>query len=979
MRRIISAAAAVAVLGGVGGCGQGSAVRQVGGQLTLSPAAVEFGDVALGKEATIAVSLHNDGIVPLTITQLTQLDGAPFEVTGLPVTLVAGGQSRVTVRYRPPELGTHQHSLQLQTDAPEAPSASLDIHGHAVRGLATLSSDTFDFGDVVVGERSSVSFSLSNNDGHAVTSVRIELPAGGDATAFGVKPPGDSPLKPEQTMQVTIDFTPGRLGDFTAVVPVTPCPTCSARNVSLSGHGVTRLLEVQPAAIDFGEVLLGADQGRPVTVTNLSRWPLTVQAPTSSNAELELLLDGATYPMVFQPGQVVKGVAHYRPRTLGNKAALLSLLASDGAPGTLAVHGLGIGAVLQAAPTRIVVGPTAIGTARSGTLTLTNVGLDPHQVAPLSVKLLTLQSSNSAWSLETPAPIAVGEPSGSAAVTVTFRPTQAGASQALLLIDSNDGLRPQLTIPLVALGRLLAPCTLNVQPGLTLDFGATPLNAPTVQGFELTNTTADDCIIGDPVLSSADQAFRWPGGVAPSGRTLPPGGRMSIRAELLAQAAQPYSASIRFYLSNAAAPSLTVGLRGQGDNSCFFVTPGTVDFGATTLGCGIGAQNAYAVNHCAYPVAVTQVTTSGAPFSARQAPFTVAPQSAVAIPVNYAPASPGDDVGALFVTSSQDPGARRVGLTGGTQAAAPVVDQWDQSTPKVDLLMVIDNSGSMAEEQHALAGALDHLWNRIALANADFHIAVTTTGMDPYTAGWSECPGGAAGGEGGRFFPVDNSHPRLLTPQTPDVKNALFQNMNVGLCHWKEQFTEPVVAALTNPLISASKAPGTPWPSDGNAGFLRDDARLALLAVSDADDDIDVANPPPVSYLIDKLRAVKHGSLDLVSFAALTATEPCSTVEAVGTRYMEIARQLNGQIFDICKLDSFGPMLDSALNGLLQPLSGFPLSSHPRDPAAMVVTVNGAAVTGWTYDKTGNRLVFAPAAVPAPGSHIAAKYEPACP
>src|SRR5262249_3932866 len=153
-----------------------------------------------------------------------------------------------------------------------------------------------------------------------------------------------------------------------------------------------------------------------------------------------------------------------------------------------------------------------------------------------------------------------------------------------------------------------------------------------------------------------------------------------------------------------------------------------------------------------------------------------------AIPIEYRPVSPGDDVGAIRVFTDMRTEPFQSGITGGAQVAATIVDQWDQGTPKVDMLIVIDNSGSMAEEQKALAQNLDRLWTRIALANADFHIAVTTTGMFPYTSGFTQCPGGASGGEAGRFFPVDNSRPRLLTPQTPNVKNVLFANTDVGLC-----------------------------------------------------------------------------------------------------------------------------------------------------------------------------------------------------
>jgi len=35
-------------------------------------------------------------------------------------------------------------------------------------------------------------------------------------------------------------------------------------------------------------------------------------------------------------------------------------------------------------------------------------------------------------------------------------------------------------------------------------------------------------------------------------------------------------------------------------------------------------------------------------------------------------------------------------------------------------------------------------------------------------------------------------------------------------------------------------------------------------------------------------------------------------------------------------------------------------------------------VTEWSYDATSNRILFPDTAVPPPGSHITARYEPAC-
>jgi hypothetical protein len=696
---------------------------------------------------------------------------------------------------------------------------------------------------------------------------------------------------------------------------------------------------------------------------------------------MSVVLDNAPLPYQLGPGQKVTGSAHFKPRTLGAQSLQATLPASDGGPGLLSLDGLGMGAVVQVRPKSLFLGATATGTTRTATVTATNVGLDPHGIAPLSLSSVSVVSSDPSWSV-TPSSAAVGEPGASAQLQVSFSPAQAGSSDATLVIVSNDGLTPRLEVPLAALGRNLGPCRLAVQPGSPVDFGAVPLFHPSTQGFELVNLISDDCIIGDPVLSGGP-AFRWPGGLVPSGRTLPPGGRMSVRIEFFPEAVQAYAGSVRFYLSNRNAPTLSVGLQGEGDGSCFFVTPGAVDFGGVTQGCAAPDQFAYAVNHCNHPVTVTNLYTSGGPFAlgagAPAVPFTVQPNANVPVPVSYKAATPGDDVGSLSLMASTGPTAYRVGLTAGSQAATNVHDQWDQSTPKVDMLIVIDNSGSMVPVQRALAQNLDHLWNRIALANADFHIAVTTSGMQPYVQGWTQCPGGASGGEAGRFFPVDNSRPRILTPQTPNVKDALFANTNVGLCHWDERFLEPAVAALTNPLISSTKAPNTPWPNDGNAGFLRDDARLALLVVTDTDDDNKIVNPPPVSGYVQQLIAVKHGAKDLISFAGLVPLQPCAAAEVYPTpRFSETARLLDGQLYDSCNLNDFGSMLESALSGLLLPLTSFPLSTRPRDPTAIAVTVNGAAATNWTYDAGSNRIVFPQSAVPAPGSHITADYQAAC-
>jgi hypothetical protein len=457
---------------------------------------------------------------------------------------------------------------------------------------------------------------------------------------------------------------------------------------------------------------------------------------------------------------------------------------------------------------------------------------------------------------------------------------------------------------------------------------------------------------------------------------------MSVRVRFVPPSAGGYQARVEMYLSNPSMPRLVVTLHGQGDAGCFVLAPGTLGFGNSAGGCGVVNQTAYAHNWCAGPVRLEAISINRPVFtlaSAPALPVTIPPNGVLPLTVSYQPPQAGDDVAALSVTASTRATPYNVGLTAGVRPDRAIRDAWDQSAPKVDLLLVVENSASMAAKLPVLRSNLEALWNRIAVANADFHIAVTTTGMSPYTAGSTQCPGGAFGGEAGRFFPVDASRPRILAPQTPNLKDVLSANVDVGACHWDERMLEPIVAALTPPLIDAAKAPGTPWPADGNAGFLREDARLGLLVIADTDDDAKVANPPPVGGYVQQILSVKRGVADLVSFAALAPMSRCPAAEMFPVpRLQETARALGGQLFDLCDLGNLGPTLDRAVDTLLQPLSSFPLSARPFDPDQIAVAVDGVPAGGWVYDPGPNRIVFAPASVPPPGSHIAADYVSAC-
>ena len=186
-----------------------------------------------------------------------------------------------------------------------------------------------------------------------------------------------------------------------------------------------------------------------------------------------------------------------------------------------------------------------------------------------------------------------------------------------------------------------------------------------------------------------------------------------------------------------------------------------------------------------------------------------------------------------------------------------------------------------------------------------------------------------------------------------------------------------------------------PHYSDENDAWLRDDANLSILFVSDEDD----LSPRPaweyVRYFTDLKGDQAYRDRRMVNLSAVVASAPpprddlpsCSNENGVGwygERYLEVAADTEGLISSICEED-FAPMvrdLGLTLSGLEVEfaLSGYPnlstltVALYEDDDSAAKVRDLEAAVD-YTYVADGNLLLFTDDQVPASEMWIAAEYE----
>lgn len=242
-----------------------------------------------------------------------------------------------------------------------------------------------------------------------------------------------------------------------------------------------------------------------------------------------------------------------------------------------------------------------------------------------------------------------------------------------------------------------------------------------------------------------------------------------------------------------------------------------------------------------------------------------------------------------------------------------------------------------------------------------------------------------------------NNHDLFLTSETEEP-NEIFQEMvaqgitGSGL----EMGLEAVRLALSPPLLSFD-ADGAPLPDGGapNDGFLREEANLSILIVSDEED----SSPLPVKDYLRAYADLKgeaayrdHSLMNVSAVIGDRAPEfdgepSCSSANGEadwGRRYLAAVESTAGLVDSICD-DDFSPIV----NELGLTLSGleaeFALSRVPVLSTLKVSIYNDADESSkvgdltidvdFTYDEVENSIRFEYGQVPEPQQYILAEYK----
>lgn len=286
---------------------------------------------------------------------------------------------------------------------------------------------------------------------------------------------------------------------------------------------------------------------------------------------------------------------------------------------------------------------------------------------------------------------------------------------------------------------------------------------------------------------------------------------------------------------------------------------------------------------------------------------------------------------------------------------------------KIDVLFVVDSSGSMADEQSALSTNFPSFINRFIDKGYDFRIGTTTTAEYLYA---------------GNFF-SQNGSPLIIDKNNYNLNNSADRTQLLS------DFDKNVKVGTTG--SGCERALASMKKVLDNAASLnqlrRSKAYLAVVIISDEDESYDSACPsndrvaPAMSTYRDYLRTLT-GGVEGTDFSISTVVKRNSSecTGTVGTRYQEVAGLTLGTVGSVC--GNFDTTLDNISASIANHSAAeFQLSRTPL-VSTIVVKIDGVVVPqsttdGWQYIASSNSIrINGSTYEPVQGSNIQIIFDP---
>jgi hypothetical protein len=307
--------------------------------------------------------------------------------------------------------------------------------------------------------------------------------------------------------------------------------------------------------------------------------------------------------------------------------------------------------------------------------------------------------------------------------------------------------------------------------------------------------------------------------------------------------------------------------------------------------------------------------------------------------------STGSTVGG---TDGSSTGGTTGSSTGGTtgvvhESKEEIFHQAASQTKKLDIVWIIDNSGSMSDEQQALGTNFSAFIDEFITKDVDFKMGITTTDTSSSTL-----------------------KGKMVTGSDTKLTSA---KAKLNETQFKSDFRNLVKVGTSGSGSEKGLEASEGFMQKYAASFIRPDAYLAVVILSDEEDQ----SAKTVAQYTDILKSYKSeaGLVKVYSIVDVNKTNSGSGIATGGDRYIAASNNTAGVYSDI--RSDFHSSLTAMGDQIINLLDSFALASDPV-AGSLKVYVNGALSSDYTFDAVSRSIKFDSNHLPPVGAEVKVTY-----
>jgi uncharacterized protein (TIGR03437 family) len=285
-------------------------------------------------------------------TPIVTVGGAKTNVLFAGLTPGGVGLAQLDVTL-PQSLPSGSLPVVIQFPGDSSPPLNLAVKGNlAGSPQLSVSASSLPFGNVTVGQSSTLSANLNNSGTAALTLGNVSV----SGTGFSLVPlPAAVFIAPGGTQAVMVKFAPASAGPASGTLSISS--NGGNASVSLSGTGVSAgapAISVAVTTLDFGRVTTGQTKDQTFTINNNGNAPLTV---TSLTAGAPFSVVSPSTPINIAAGSSTVVTLRFAPSAAQSYSATLTIASNDPSTPSLAVSLTGTGAAATPLACGFTLGP----------------------------------------------------------------------------------------------------------------------------------------------------------------------------------------------------------------------------------------------------------------------------------------------------------------------------------------------------------------------------------------------------------------------------------------------------------------------------------------------------------------------------------------------------------------------------------------------------------------------------------------------